>query len=206
MERQTAVQPWNPWKLATVGILMVLATALLTGVVVAHYAGNDGPPRTALESQTVPDQAGSQPAQPGTAASLQPTPLPPLRQSPPTPAERGQQASAAPPDYPATGAHAPSQPTARDINVCNHYASAIGHNKTAQTLATALIGGALGAGLGAAGGAIAGGGGGAGKGAGIGGLVGAAAGTVYGLNEANRNDARAAAAYRACMKRRGYSE
>ena len=51
--------------------------------------------------------------------------------------------------------------------------------------------------------ALAGSGGGAGKGAGIGGLVGAAAGTVYGLSERNRN-ASAAAAYRTCMKRRGY--
>jgi hypothetical protein len=201
-ERLMADQQWNPWELATIGLMMVLATALLTGVVVAHYAGDDTPIPTARVSSNLPEQTGSPPAR----ALLQVGPLPPPLQSPPTPAEHDQQVSAAPPDQHAAASHAPAQPTARDITVCNHYAGAIGRNKTAQTLTTALIGGALGAGLGAAGGAIAGGGGGAGKGAGIGGLVGVAAGTVYGLNEANRNDARAAAGYRACMKRRGYSD
>ncbi len=202
MERQTAIQQWNPWKLATIGILMVLATALLTGVVVAHYAGSDTPLRTAWDSQTLPEQTGSQSAQPAAQAFSQPTPLAPQLQSPPTPAEHGPQA-AGPTDHQPTTAQAPSRPTARDINACNRYASSVGRNRTTQTLTNALIGGALGAGLGAASGAIVGGA--AGRGAGIGGLVGAAAGTVYGLNEANRSDARAAAAYRACMQRRGYS-
>jgi len=62
---------------------------------------------------------------------------------------------------------------------------------------------AVGAGVGAAGGAIAGGGKGAGKGAAIGGIVGAAGGTLYGINEANKTDARSVEAYRACMRGRG---
>jgi hypothetical protein len=64
-----------------------------------------------------------------------------------------------------------------------------------------VIRGAVGAGVGAAGGAVAGGG----KGAGIGGIVGATAGTLYGLNEANKNDTRSVEAYRACMRQRGYT-
>jgi len=37
----------NPWKLATLGILVVLATALITGVVVANYSGDkSSPPET----------------------------------------------------------------------------------------------------------------------------------------------------------------
>ena len=203
-EQRMTDQQWNPWKLATIGIVMVCATALLTGVVVAHYAGTDRSVSAAPGAQALPESAGGVSGQPPAQAGLQAAPLPPLRQVPPTPGAHDQQASAAPSDQRTAGAHVAPRPVAQDISACNRYASSASHSKTAQTLTDALLGGALGAGLGAAGGAIAGGGGGAGKGAGIGGLVGAAAGTLYGLNDANRNDARAAAAYRACMKQRGY--
>jgi len=149
-------QQWNPWKFTTIGMLAVLTTALLTGVVVANYVGAQKPHPIALRY--------SQPAAPVAV-----------------------------------------RPSAADIDECNRYASTATHDKAREALTDALVGGALGAGLGAAGGAIADGGGGAGKGAGIGGLVGAAAGTLYGVNQVNQNDARAAAAYRACMRRRGYS-
>ncbi len=59
--------------------------------------------------------------------------------------------------------------------------------------------------MGAAGGAIAGGGKGAGKGAAIWGIVGAAGGTLYGLNEANKNDVKYQEAYRQCMRGRRYT-
>lgn len=101
-------QLWNPWTLAAIGIVMVCATALLTGVVVAHYSG--------VEQSA----AGALPA-----------------------------AAAA---------------------------------------------------AGAVGSAMAGGGAAAGQGAGIGGFVGAAAGRACGPDEANRSDARAEAAYRACLR------
>ena len=96
-------------------------------------------------------------------------------------------------------------PAAADIDACNQYAKAQTGDKTMEVLKDAVIGGAIGAGLGAAGGAIADGGKGAGKGAAIGGIVGAAGGTLYGVNEANKNDARYVEAYRACMRGRGYS-
>ena len=42
---------WNPWKLMTVTMLLVLATALVTGLVVANWTGGDTtaaePPKTA---------------------------------------------------------------------------------------------------------------------------------------------------------------
>lgn len=31
---------WNPWKLTTIGILLVMATALVTGLVVANWSGS----------------------------------------------------------------------------------------------------------------------------------------------------------------------
>lgn len=106
----------------------------------------------------------------------------------------------------ASGArHVAATPTAADIDACNQYAKSASGDKTTELVKDAVIGGALGAGVGAAGGAIAGGGKGAGKGAAIGGIVGATAGTLYGVNEANKNDARYVEAYRACMRGRGYT-
>lgn len=153
----------NPWKWTTLGIL-VLATALVAGVVTANYISN---------RQPGPDVAADLP-------------------------------KAAPPRQEAPERHASTRPSAADIEDCNRYATSM-RDKTTETLKDAVIGGAVGAGVGAAGGAIAGGGKGAGKGAGIGAIVGATAGTLYGLNKANQNDARAAEAYSACMRRRGYT-
>jgi hypothetical protein len=99
-------------------------------------------------------------------------------------------------------------PGPSDIDACNRYARSVAattpSSPTADVLKDAVIGGAIGAGVGAAGGAIAGGGKGAGKGAAIGGIVGATAGTLYGLNEANKQDSRSVDAYRTCMRQRGY--
>ncbi len=192
---------WNPWKLATFGILIVLATALATGVVVANYIGKHqipdaSAPDTAANVASVAPQAmptGAPPLPPSSSAGEQP-PNPPPNVVPNPP-------QAAPEHAHPSGAVA--RPSRRDIEACNRYAEST-HNHTGDTLKDALFGGALGAGLGAAGGAIAGGGSGAGKGAGIGGLVGAAGGTLYGLNQANQSDEKAAASYRACMRRRGY--
>lgn len=144
----------NPWKLTTIGLVLVFATALVTALVMANWGGNDKPraPKMAVSG-------GARPA---------------------------------------------AIPTAADIEVCNARAKAQVGDKTTEVLKDAVIGGAVGAGVGAAGGAIAGGGKGAGKGAAIGGVVGVAAGTLYGINEANKNDVRYQEAYRQCMRGRGY--
>lgn len=150
-------QRWNPWKVTSIGMAVVFVTALITGIVVANWSGQEK-------------------AKEATVAPTRPV------------------------------ANQPVRPSAADIDFCNQYARGAVGDKTTEVVKDALIGGALGAGVGAAGGAIAGGGSGAGKGAGIGGLVGATAGTLYGLNETKQNDARYAGAYRACMKRRGFTE
>ena len=136
----------NPWKLTTIALLLVFATALVTAFVMANRGANDTP----------------------------------------------------------KAARVAAVPTAADIEVCNARAKAQAGDKTTEVLKDAVIGGAVGAGVGAAGGAIAGGGKGAGKGAAIGGVVGATAGTIYGINEANKNDVRYQEAYRQCMRGRGY--
>jgi hypothetical protein len=203
----------NPWKLVALGMGVIFATALTTGVVVAHYVGSRQEPQSMAANapqglDTGAQNAGVQPAPgggaPGQQAAVQPPVAPPA----------AEQAVPPPPQAPAAGEQPPStthrhrvaaRPSTADIEDCNHYARA-SHDRTGQTVTDALVGGLAGAGLGAASGAIAGGGGGAGKGAGIGGLVGVAAGTLYGLNEANKGDAQAAAAYRSCMRRRGYTD
>ena len=191
---------FNPWKFATIGILVVLFSSLVTGIVVANYVGNERPKQVPAGSDAAAQDAAAEvprapevpPLGPGQEARVPPTPA--VHEPPPPP-----QAAA-----PAASVRHARKPTTADIEACNSYASTAPRDAGAKTLGDALIGGAVGAGLGAASGAIAGGGGGAGKGAGIGGLVGAAAGTLYGLNEVNQKNAHAAASYRACMKRRGY--
>lgn len=145
---------YNPWKLTTIALLLVFATALVTALVMANWGAGDKP--------------GAPAGRTGVAAQ-----------------------------------HA-KVPTALDIEACNAQAKEQVGSKTTEVVKDAVIGGVIGAGVGAAGGAIAGGGKGAGKGAAIGGVVGATAGTLYGLNEANKNDVRYQEAYRQCMRGRGY--
>ena len=177
------MEQWNPWKMATIGLAVVITTAVVTGLVVGNWTrdGNDqSPPRPAKKESTKPGTSSTSGAMVRSAAPAQ-TPVPRVAATPPV----------------------------SDVEACNRYAKSAAagsaEDKTKDVLTKAVIGGALGAGVGAAGGAIAGGGGGAGKGAAIGGIVGATAGTLYGLNEANQKDARAVEAYRACMRGRGHS-
>ena len=118
---------WNSGKSIAIGAALLLATALVSGVVVANWNGKETPKPAAA----VGGQPGRRVAAPASTQSSR----------------------------------------------------SATHDKTADVLEKAVIGGAIGAGVGAAGGAIAGGGKGAGKGAAIGGLVGATAGTLYGLEK-----------------------
>ena len=101
---------------------------------------------------------------------------------------------------------APRVPTQEAIDACNRYAAeqAGQQDKAMPVAKDAVIGAVAGAAVGAAGGAIAGGGKGAGKGAAIGGVLGAGGGTLYGLNEAKKQDERYRDAYALCMRARGY--
>ena len=204
----------NPWRLATFALGgTILAAAVAGGVVTAYRMGR---------SQGAASVAPPEPSAPDTAA-LPGSPAPggearPARALPPAPRASGERsiarnersaapASAAPPV--ATPAPMPSadtvRPTSADVEDCNRNASSTDGTKTQEAVKGGAIGGLLGAALGAAGGAIADGGKGAGKGAAIGGLVGIAGGTLYGINQANQGNAQAEAAYRDCMRRRGYT-
>jgi len=173
---------WNPWKMTAIGMVLVIVTAVITGLVVASWNSGDKSQGSQASQVSAPAPAVSAPAP--APAPVRPAAAPRVAANPAPPAKT---------------------PTAADVDACNSYAKAQVGDKTVETVKDALIGAAAGAGLGAAGGAIAGGGKGAGKGAGIGGVVGAAAGTLYGLNEGKSHDTRYVEAYRGCMKGRGYT-
>jgi hypothetical protein len=175
------MEKWNPWKVTALAMALVMATALITGLVVANWSGS---------SQEV-----AQPASPPTNARLIPQP----KTASVRPAAPQTQTAPAPP--------VPAVPTQEVVDACNRYALAqVGEtDKTTEVVKDAAIGAVVGAAVGAAGGAIAGGGKGAGKGAAIGGVVGAGGGTLYGLNENKKNDEKYKAAYSSCMRSRGYT-
>src|SRR3989449_5770477 len=168
---------WNPWKVTALVLALVMATALVTGPVVANRSGSgpESEPRIA---------AGTPLAQPPGATTVKPSTLQVV------------------PAVPAT----PAVPTQEAVDACNRYAaSQVGEqNKTQEVVKDAAIGAVVGAAVGAAGGAVAGGGKGAGKGAAIGGMVGAGGGTLYGLNENKQHDEHYRAAYSSCMRSRGH--
>jgi hypothetical protein len=176
----------NPWKLTTIGLILVAVTALITGLVVANWSGNQADRQAALGGTPPSPPAGGAPAPPSPAVANSPAPAP-----------RAAPAAGQPRAVPAQAS----------IDACNRYAGAqVGqHDKTAEVVKDGALGAIAGAALGAAGGAIAGGGKGAGKGAAIGGLVGAGGGSLYGLNENKRRDQRYREAYARCMHARGYT-
>jgi hypothetical protein len=172
---------WNPWKVTALAMALVMATALVTGLVVANWSGSS--PEMAQPAVTTPAT---------TRLIQQPRPT---------------GAKPASPQIVQARPSGPAVPTQEVVDACNRYASAqVGESdKTTEVVKDAAIGAVVGAAVGAAGGAVAGGGKGAGKGAAIGGVVGAGGGTLYGLNENKKNDEKYRAAYSGCLQSRGYT-
>src|SRR2546428_12410499 len=146
---------WNPWKVTALVLALVMATALVTGLVGANGSGAspESEPRIA---------AGTRPAQPARATAVKPSALQVV------------------PAVPAS----PAVPTQEAVDACNRYAaSQVGEqNNTQEVVKDAAVGTVVGAAVGAAGGAVAGGGEGAGQGAADRRNVGGGAGTLYGPN------------------------
>ena len=190
----------NVWKLTTIGLLVVGATALVTGLVVAN--------RTGSRTET-PVAALSAPAPAPAPAAVQ-TPPPAAVAAPPPPVATEAPRPAAPPaaSQPSRVAQTPSQSA---IEACNREAAnATGgqrdkKGKITEVVKDGAIGAVGGAAVGAIGGAIADGGKGAGKGAIIGGLAGAGGGSLYGLYDNKKSDEAYRTAYSSCMRSRGYT-
>jgi hypothetical protein len=171
--------------MTAIGMGLVVATALIAGVVVAHWSGRDvekaaGPPTASRPATTHPASTTAR-----VAAAPVGTPQPVA----PAPVAQAQPAAL------------PSQTT---IAACNQYAAST-RDKTIEVVKDGAIGAAVGAVVGAASGAIVGGGSGAGKGAAIGGILGVGGGALYGVNENRKNDAHYREAYASCMRSRGYA-
>ena len=152
---------YNHWKLATIGMALVLTTALITGVTTAYFTRpTDGP------------------------AVVAPAPLA-VAATPPVPARRTAQPMARPvaaepvTSAPVTSAPAPAASPTRPVATVPADCST-GGDRALRIAKPGAVGGLVGAGLGAAGAAIAGGGKAAGQGALIGGLAGAVLGSGYG--------------------------
>jgi|SRR5215510_1703271 len=149
---------YNHWKLASIGMALVLATALITGVTTAYFA------------------------RPGATTDVQPVVAPaPLASAAATPvlARRTEQPTNARPVM--AEAAAPTPAVSRTTTVATVPADcSTGGDRALRIAKPGALGGLVGAGLGAAGGAIANGGKGAGQGALIGGLTGAVLGSGYG--------------------------
>jgi hypothetical protein len=177
--------PTNQWKLATIGLIIVGATILITSLVIGR--GTEVvPPEEIVQSKKTSIQVTKEKPVTKPKAVVQVATAPPT----PKPVYSPQQQ--------------PTHPPQSIVQACNTYAADQVNSKTEEVVKDALIGAAIGAAVGAAGGAIAGGGKGAGKGAGIGAIAGGAGGTLYGLNENRSNDARYQEAYSSCMRSKGY--
>jgi len=182
------------WKMTAIGLVVVAATAVVTGLVVANRTAPRQEARvetpSAAPSAVVTPPSSTTPASPPVAQAPASTPAPPATT-----------------ETPRSGV-----PTREAINACNRQASAQagsapreGKDKYIDVAKDAGIGALGGAAVGALGGAAVKGGKGAGKGALLGGALGAGGGTLYGIWDNKKNDEHYRAAYGSCMKSRGYA-
>ena len=173
---------WTLWKLTAIATVLVATTAVVTGLVVAHWSGRETERAAAVAPSPPPPRAPSRPPtspapqrRAATAQEALANSQPPVS---PEPARNRE---------PALNARPASRvPTQETIDACNGYAAeqAGQRDKTIQVAKDALIG------------AVAG--------AAVGGVLGATGGTLYGLNEAKKQDERYRDAYALCMRARGY--
>jgi hypothetical protein len=111
---------WNPWKVTALAMALVMATALVTGLVVANWSGSS---REDAQSAS-PPSSGRLVQQPRSGA--RPAPIQAVQPIP----------------------SAPALPTKEVVDACNRYAAAqVGESdKTTEVVKGAAIGGVVGAG------------------------------------------------------------
>ena len=171
----------NIWKLTAIGVVVAVASAVVTGLVVANRA-------------PAPTQEGKVESPSAAPTAVAQTPAP---------------AAPTPPAATETKPARPSKDDIAACNrQAANSAGGVpkeGKDKYIDVAKDAGIGALGGAAVGALGGAAVKGGKGAGKGALIGGALGAGGGTLYGIYDNKKNDENYRAAYGSCMKARGYT-
>ncbi len=166
------------WKMTAIGVAVVAATAVVTGLVVAN--------------RTTPKQEASveaPSASPTVAQAPAPTTPPATTETPRSSVPTREAINACNRQASAQAGSAPR----------------VGKDKYIDIAKDAGIGALGGAAVGALGGAAVKGGSGAGKGALLGGALGVGGGTLYGIWDNKKNDEHYRAAYGACMKSQGYA-
>jgi len=132
----------NQWKLATIGLLIVGATVLITSLVIGRDAKVVPPDEMVQAQETDTQVAQKEPvSKPKAAVKIAAVPTPPkpvyAAPTPPQPVYRAQQ---------------PTHPSQSIVQACNKYASEQVNSKTQEVVTDALLGAAIGAAVGAAGG------------------------------------------------------
>ena len=202
----------NQWKLATIGLLIVGITVLITSLVIGRGTEVVPPEKIVQTEKEADTQVTNNEPEKKTKDAVKVATVPPASKPAPAPKPvyKAPPTSQSTPEpnivynSQPTNPPQPAYPPESVIQACNKYASEQVGSKTGEVVKGAGIGALLGAATGAAVGAIAGGGKGAAKGAGIGAIGGGVGGTLYGLNENQSNDARYQEAYASCMRMRGY--
>jgi hypothetical protein len=151
----------NPWKVATLGLVVVAVTALSTGLTTAYLLSPATPVQSTIQAVDRTEAVPRASAAPATRKA----PAPVVRPAATVPAVGTRPAVVTP-------VSAPLDPVAAEC--------ATGGQRAMKIAKPGLIGTLAGAGVGAIGGAVIDGGSGAGKGALLGGLAGAALGGGYG--------------------------
>ena len=157
---------YNHWKLATIGMALVLTTALITGVTTAYFTRPIDEPAVVAPAPLAVAATPPVPARRTAQPMARPVAAEPVTSAPVTSA-------------PVTSAPAPAASPTRTVATVPADCST-GGDRALRIAKPGAVGGLVGAGLGAAGAAIAGGGKAAGQGALIGGLAGAVLGSGYG--------------------------
>src|SRR5207244_654622 len=135
---------WNLWKLTAIAMVLVTATAVVTGLVVAYWSGSA--PERGLKHAAV-----SSPPAPPQAPSRQPTAPAPQSRASTVPRQVAAKPEPAVSPQPAvTPQPAPRVPTQEAIDACNRYAAAQAgqQDKAMQVAKDAVIGAVAGATLG----------------------------------------------------------
>src|SRR5262245_34906944 len=113
---------WNPWKLTALAMMLSIAVALVTGLVVANWTGSKPETETRAAPSAAPAPVRPKAPPRAVASATAPTVQAPAAAAPPAPTPTAQ----------APAAPAPGVPAQTAIDACNQQAASVAgqHDKT----------------------------------------------------------------------------